>query len=246
VDEDRPAENPAATFLDPQGGHGTFVAGVIRKIAPGARLAVHRVLRATGEADIHTVVAGIAALRAAVAAAGLTLDVLNLSFGGYTRRDRPSSTLIAALAPLIRAGTVVVAAAGNNASWRPFYPAALPQVVGVGAVSGRGPARFTNYGPWVDACAPGVDVVSTFFDERAGDLNQVQLAPHPWSTQALPARFPGFARWSGTSFAAPAVAGAIVESAWAWQVTAADAATRLLRDWHRYRVPDLGVVVNIG
>jgi hypothetical protein len=246
TDEDRPAEAPTARFLDRQGGHGTFVAGVVRKIAPGARIAVGRVLRATGEGDIHSLVAGIGRLRAAVAAEGLKLDVLNLSLGGYTRHDRPSITLSSALAPLVRSGCVVVAAAGNNASWRPFFPAALPQVVGVGAVDGRGAAPFSNYGPWVDACAVGVDVVSTFFDESAGDLAQVDLAPHPWSNQPIPARFPGFARWSGTSFAAPAVAGAITAAAWSWQVSAAEAADRMLRDWHRYRLPDLGVVVNAG
>lgn len=246
VDEDLPAENPAAAFLDRQGGHGTFVAGVIRKVVPGARLAVHRILKATGESDIYTLVNGIAVLRDLVDRAGLRLDVLNLSLGGYTRRDRPSRTLAAALAPLIRSGTVVVAAAGNNASWRPFFPAAMTDVVGVGALRATGRAAFSNFGPWVDACAPGVDVVSTFFDESAGDLNQVQLPPHPWSTAPIPARFPGFARWSGTSFAAPAVAGAIVEAAWAWQVSASEAAFRLLQDWHRYRVPDLGVVLNVG
>jgi subtilisin family serine protease len=245
-DEDRPAEAAAATFLDRQGGHGTFVAGVVRKLAPGARIAVGRVLKATGEGDIHGLAAGIGRLRTAVAAANLKLDVLNLSLGGYTRRDRPSVTLSTALAPLLRDGTVVVAAAGNNASWRPFFPAAMPQVIGVAAVGGAGPAPFSNYGPWVDACATGVDVVSTFFDESAGDLAQVELAPHPWSNQAIPARFPGFARWSGTSFASPVVAGAIVAAAWSWQVSTAEAANRLLRDWHRYRLPDFGVVVNVG
>jgi subtilisin family serine protease len=245
-DEDLPAENPGSPFLDRQGGHGTFVAGVLRKVAPGARLAVHRVLKATGESDIFTLVKGIAELRALVARADLRLDVLNLSLGGYTRRDRPSRTLAAAFAPLVASGTVIVAAAGNNASWRPFFPAAMADVVGVGALRATGRAAFSNFGPWVDACAPGVDVVSTFFDERAGDLNQVQLPPHPWSTTPIPARFPGFARWSGTSFAAPAVAGAIVEAAWAWQVNTSEAAFRLLRDWHRYRVPDLGVVLNVG
>jgi subtilisin family serine protease len=119
-------------------------------------------------------------------------------------------------------------------------------VIGVGAIDTRGPAGFSNFGPWVNACAAGVDVISTFFDESAGELAQVNLAPYPWSTQPIPARFPGYARWSGTSFASPAVAGAIVAAAWAWQVSAAEATDRLLHDWRRYRLPDLGVVVNTG
>jgi hypothetical protein len=246
-DEDRPAESAAAQYLDRQGGHGTFVAGLVRKIAPGARIAVGRVLKATGEGDIHGLVSGITKLRSAVAGQKLRLDVLNLSLGGYTRRDRPSLTLTRALAPLVRSGTVVVAAAGNYSSWRPFFPAAMPNVIGVGAIDARGQAAFSNYGPWVDACANGVDVISTFFDESAGDIAQVNLAPYPWTSQPMiPARFPGYARWSGTSFASPAVAASIVAAAWSWQVTAKEAADRLLVDWRRYRVPDLGVLVNTG
>jgi Subtilase family len=244
-DEDIPAEHPQP-FLDRQGGHGTFVAGVVRKTAPGARIIVHRVLRATGDGDLLTLIGGIARLSAAATAAKLRLDVLNMSLGGYTRHDRPPVLLVAALTPLMRTGTVVVAAAGNNSSWRPFWPAALPQVIGVGALDGRGPAPYSNYGPWVDACAVGSDIVSTFFDESAHPLPQVELPPHPWSNAPIPARFPGYARWSGTSFAAPAVAAAIVAAAWSWKVSAAEAANRLVRDWHHYRVPDLGVVVNTG
>jgi subtilisin family serine protease len=243
-DEDRPAV-PNGTYLARQGGHGTFVAGLVRKIAPAARIGVRRVLSPSGEGDVEQLLDGIVDLRTKAAEEDVRLDVLNLSLGGYCRRDRPPATLAEALRPLMAGGTVVVAAAGNNASWRPFYPAALPDVVGVGALDGRGPASFTNYGPWVDACAPGVNVVSTFFDESHADVARVQIEPHPWSTTPIPARFPGFARWSGTSFAAPAVAGAIVAAAWAWGVPAAEAARRLVEDWHRYRVPDLGVVVNV-
>ena len=47
-----------------------------------------------------------------------------------------------------------MASAGNDALSRPVLPAALPGVVGVGALGPGGPAPFPNYGPWVDACAP--------------------------------------------------------------------------------------------
>jgi hypothetical protein len=53
--------------------------------------------------------------------------------------------------------TVVVAAAGNDATGRPTYPAVLPGVVGIGAVDREGrPAPFSNYGPWVRASSLGV------------------------------------------------------------------------------------------
>ena len=54
-------------------------------------------------------------------------------------------------------------------------------------------AEFSNTGDWVDACAPGVDVVSSFVRLRPGSGE----------------RDYGFARWSGTSFATPQVAAEI-------------------------------------
>jgi subtilisin family serine protease len=59
-------------------------------------------------------------------------------------------------------------------------------------------ARFTNYGWWVDVCAPGVDLRSTYV---AGT----------WQTTASDPKVPfaGWACWSGTSFAAPQVAARI-------------------------------------
>ena len=94
-----------------------------------------------------------------------------------------------------------VAAAGNQATCRPYFPAALPDVVGVGALAADGKAWFTNFGGWVDACAPGVDVVSTFF-------NDFDESPRRRSS---PRQYRGWARWSGTSFSAPKVAAAIAQ-----------------------------------
>ena len=95
---------------------------------------------------------------------------------------------------LQRSGWVVVASAGNDATCQPAYPAALPDVVAVGALGQFGPAPFTNYGPWVRACAPGVDVVSTFFEQWQSTIDAAE-------------RYEEWVRWSGTSFAAPAVTG---------------------------------------
>lgn len=61
---------------------------------------------------------------------------------------------------------------------------------------------FSSHGPWVDAAALGKDVHSTFFE---GNLTP---APHDGSPQPQQ-QFSGFAKWSGTSFAAPWVAGRI-------------------------------------
>lgn len=245
LDRDVPNED-GGSFLAHEGGHGTFVAGIASQVAPAAHLVVAKVLDALGVGSTSEVVRGIARADAvAVERTGRSLDVLNLSLGGYTRRDRPPRVLAAALHTLVARGTVVVAAAGNLGSARPFWPAALPEVIGVGALDGRGPAVFSNFGPWVDACAPGVDVVSTFFDERSQPLTGADLPPGNNGAAPLAVTFPGYGRWSGTSFAAPKVAGAIAATATVWGITAAQAADRLVRDWRLYRVADLGVVVNV-
>ncbi|MGI9596141.1 MAG: S8 family serine peptidase, partial [Acidimicrobiales bacterium] len=98
-------------------------------------------------------------------------------------------------------GWLVVASAGNDASCRRTWPAALKDVVSVAAVGPHGPAWFSNFGPWVDACAPGVDIVSQYPkpDESLNALEGCEdLTAKDYDT--------GWATWSGTSFAAPVVA----------------------------------------
>ena len=246
--QDRDVPNAAgAGFLAEQGGHGTFVAGIASRVAPAAHLAIAKVLDARGFGTTTDLLAGLRKVLAIAAGRGNgRLQLLNLSLGGYAARDQEPRVLGRRLRTLAAGGTVVVAAAGNHGSPRPFWPAAMPEVIGVGALDGWGPAVFTNYGPWVDACAPGMDVVSTFFDERRATLPDADLPPDPPPPGPLPVTFPGYGRWSGTSFAAPKVTGGIAAAASTWSVTAAEAADRLVRDWRLYRVPDLGVVVNVG
>ncbi|MQA93933.1 MAG: S8 family serine peptidase [Streptosporangiales bacterium] len=179
--------------LDAQAGHGTFVAGLVLRAAPTARLIVARVLDADGVGD------DLRLLRALGGPPGRA-DVINMSFGGYTLDDGPSPLVARVVATLAR-HRAIVAAAGNDASGRPYWPAALPEVIAVGALDAAGrPAAFTNRGRWVDTYAPGTDVTSTFltFD-----------GPRPAVRGIDPDAFDGYAIWSGTSFAAAAISGAI-------------------------------------
>jgi serine protease len=117
----------------------------------------------------------------------------------------------------------VVASAGNDATNRPCYPAAFSldpdeqswaPVISVGAQNPSGTqALFSNTGRWVDTWVCGAAVVSTMpeFDAGATPLARRQAAG---STQARETLDPddflgGFGVWSGTSFAAPIVAGRI-------------------------------------
>ncbi|MFC4532062.1 S8 family peptidase [Sphaerisporangium dianthi] len=201
-------------LLDGQAGHGTFIAGLLLRQAPGTRLRMVRVLDSHGVGDEAGVLRALSALRDA------HTDVLVLSFGCHTYDDRPSPLVERALAAL--PDTVVVACAGNTASSRPFWPAALPGVIAVGALDSAETtrARFSAYGPWVDACARGEALTSSFVDF------------HP---------FDGYASWSGTSFAAAVVAGAIAGAA--RRMSPGDAARHVLGATGGRRFPDLGVHV---
>ena len=225
---ERPDEDGDAE-LDPAAGHGTFIAGIIERLAPGCDLLIERVLSTYGDGDEVAIARRIDALVGQV-------DVFNLSFGGYAVQQM--RVLRAAVRRAQTAGAIVVASAGNDATCRPSYPAALPGVIGVGAVGPDGPAPFTNFGPWVRASAPGVDVVSSFFSSFQGPAQP----PSPGGTD--PDDFAEWAMWSGTSFAAPVVVAALARQL---QGGASPdvAVARVIDAPALLRIPDLGTIVNL-
>lgn len=208
---DRPNdEGNGAGGLDRQAGHGTFITGLIQRRAPTSVLRVGRVLGADGVGDEAGLLRALNRMRADPP------QVLNLSFGCHTFDDQPSHLVADALASL--PGTVTVACAGNTASDRPFWPAALPEVVGVGGLDAAEEHRapFSGFGPWVDAWARADWLTSAFLE---------------WG------EFGGYAHWSGTSFAAALVSGAF----------AASPSTREPADLPGSReIPHLGVAVPAG
>jgi thermitase len=173
-------------------GHGTHVAGIIDLVAPQAEIMPLRVLDREGYGTTFHVAEAIA-----YADANGT-DVINLSLGtpSWSRLLREKVN------KAIGDGVVVVAAAGNNDSLQPQYPASngppplsvasktdgLLAVTSVSAAEKK--SDFANYGTWVDIVAPGEDILSTY----------------PVSK---------YAYWSGTSMATPFVAGeaALIHSA---------------------------------
>lgn len=190
-------------------GHGTFVAGVIRQHAPGATVLARGTVRANGtvsDDEVAGAVDDLADLKET------RIDILNLSLGGYTHGDdldgetrrvgagNPTGLpcTSAALDRLRQAhpGIIVVAAAGNDSRTEKFFPAALPDVIGVGALDRNfRRASFSNYGGWVDVFTLGEDIESSYVGP---DITQLG-----GGTSALDAGV----RWSGTSFAAPRFAG---------------------------------------
>lgn len=119
--------------------HGALVAGVLRH--HGATVRPFPVLSPNGFGDDLTLAAALRATR--------DLPVVLVASGTYTFNDECPPVFASC-------GQTVVAAAGNGASDRPWWPAALPSVTAVGAS-----APFSSYGSWVDVVADGVDVPAT-------------------------------------------------------------------------------------
>ncbi len=184
--------------------------------------------------------------------------IVNLSLGTYSMDDETPLATRKLIAEMREDGWILVSSAGNDASCRPMWPAASPEVIGVAATGPAGPAPFTNYGPWVDACAPGQDVVATFPNAMIEVPPEAGEAPpegSPEITEGVGAAGAAKAAvWSGTSFATPAVVGAICHTAAALRasdliVTTKDrlrvAAENTVHDPALLRLPGLGTVVNV-
>ncbi len=230
---------PMDGMLDASAGHGTFIAGIIRQVCPAADIIAVRVADSNGtllEGEFMLAIRSLVKwMAASPAEGGRPIDVLNLSVGYY--HETPDDelfdrTLAALLLVARRHGCAVVCSAGNSATDRPSFPAALwgwPDAdfvvddpddvaphVSVGALNPNrtSVALYSNVGDWVRTYAPGSAVLSTSppFDGgiQAGtrndryDLRRETIDPDDFGG--------GFAIWSGTSFAAPHVAATLARS----------------------------------
>jgi subtilisin family serine protease len=200
-------------------GHGTIVAGEIAGgplntagvvgLAYSSQLLVAKVVAADGTIPLKAEAAGI---RWAV---NQGARVVNLSFGAVRdplRADLDSYSKIEAraVAYAVKRGAVVVAAVGNSdeayatpwpyASW----PAALPHVLGVGALTHtRNVPDFSDEDPFfVDIAAPGVGIFSTF--PKGLTAAQPACTPQGYTDCATG----DYRHPEGTSFAAPQVSAA--------------------------------------
>ena len=200
-------------------GHGTFVAGEIAAaidngkgiagIAFPAQLIIAKIASADGSISVD---AEAAAIRWSVDHGA---QVINLSLGGVRdpldpHDDTYSPEEASALQYAVRHNVVIVAAVGNSdeAPRSPWpwasYPAALPHVIGVSALTESGNvASFSNRDAiYNDISAPGEDIFSTLplaltkqnptcVDQGYSDCGPSDFRPA-----------------DGTSFAAPQVAAA--------------------------------------
>ncbi len=192
--------------------HGTHVAGTIAArtdnaagvagIAWNARIMPVRVLGVNGGTS-YDVIQGVRF------AAGLSndsgtvpakrADIINLSLGSPFSSQAEQNTFD----QVRNAGVIVVASAGNDASAAPSFPAAYAGVVSVAASTiTRTRAPYSNFGPSIDITAPGGSSATDINGDGLGDGIVSTLGDD--STGAVTF---GYAALTGTSMAAPHVAG---------------------------------------
>ena len=227
---------PLDDYLDLGAGHGTFTAGIVEQVAPGVRLDVRRALDTEGVGD--EVEVGRAIVRAAAEGA----EIINLSLGLVTTDNKAPYGLEAAIRTAIdiakerKTHLLLVCAAGNYGDERPCWPAAFAKepefeehVVSVAALRRAYDdpteivgAEWSTHGPHVTISTLGQGVVSTYVVGKESPSNDPlgpdTFRPNSWAT------------WSGTSFAAPQVTGAIVRLMKAQGLTADKALDQLKKD----------------
>ncbi|MCX4778482.1 S8 family peptidase [Streptomyces sp. NBC_01264] len=204
-------------------GHGTHVAGTVGGatygVAKGASLVAVKVADCRGDAALSAITRGIDWMVKDALKSPATPAVANMSLGGSY-----SFALNRAVTRAIASGITFAVAAGNSGENAcTGSPAGVPQALTVGATDALDQrASFSNYGACVDLSAPGVAVTSA------------------WKGSAT-----ALARASGTSMAAPHVAGAAALvlarglAAGGPRQTPAQVAETLVRDSVRDRITAL-------
>jgi subtilisin family serine protease len=126
---------------------------------------------------------------------------------------------------------VLVAAAGNFGTSRPCWPAAFRSVLSVASLTADGrPSEWSNRGFWIDCSTIGEGILTPYVvGKESSEVDfepDVFDPPDPW------------ALWSGTSFAAPQITGAIARLGREAGLTPREAVRQLLS--RGKLVPDYG------
>jgi hypothetical protein len=238
---DRLEDMSGGQTIQPYEGHGTFVAGVARCMAPAAEIFVANAFKVAGS-TLETHLA-----RHLNEALAHGYDLFHLSVTAPTRKDLPLLSFEGWLRRLRQyKGVACVVAAGNSGLQLPTWPAAFPQVVSVGALAADWHSRalFSNYGPWVDVYAPGRDLINAF----ASGTYTCYTAPYGGPTWPGPGpgqvrTFYGMAKWSGTSFSTPIVTGLIAARMSRTGENGREAAAALLAEARSQAIPSVGAVL---
>jgi hypothetical protein len=193
--------------VDWGGGHGSFAAGIVQRVAPGCEVVAYRFTRSDGLGTEKDVAEAMLLAAEEGDRDGVRL-IINASLGtpGIDGAEPPALRDAVQLIEDRYPDVLIVASAGNSGTTDRIYPAALGKVVAVGALTDDlEPATFSNHGDWLTCSTIGVGVVSTFVSGV--------MPPEP--DPAMPDFvFPAnsWAVWTGTSFSAPQISGAVAKA----------------------------------
>ena len=175
TDEDK--KNP--NIVIDRVGHGTHVTGIIcangnnmTGVAPDAKIYVLKAINRTGTGKLSWV---INAIKYAIEK---RVDIISMSLG----LSENSPKLENIIKEAVNNNIAVVCAAGNEGdgnddSFEYSYPAAYIDVISVGAVDKKGvPAKFSNTNACIDLVAPGVDIISTYPNNKFASLSGTSMA----------------------------------------------------------------------
>jgi subtilisin family serine protease len=230
-DTEDPLTTGTPPLIKPYAGHGAFVAGVMRCVAPAADIFVEKAF-AAGSVLEHNLV------RRLDDALHRGYDIFHVSVTAPTRKDRPPLGIRHWLKRLREhKGVVCVSPAGNSGSPLPSWPGAFPGVVSVGALAGdwRSRASFSNHGGWVDVYAPGRDLINAF------TTGTYECRNYPYTGKFR--EFFGMAKWSGTSFSTPIVTGLIAARMTETGEDGQEAAAALLKLARSQAIPGVGAIL---
>lgn len=152
VDNDTiPQDSPGGSAS----GHGSFVSGVIKLVAPQSIIVPYRVLDSAGRGNGFTVAEAI------LQAVADSCKVINLSMVMFGKHG----TVDMAIEFARDYDVLIVCAAGNDATEPDRFPASDSYTLSVAALDSNNiKADFSNFGGKVDVCAPGTQIYAPYMD----------------------------------------------------------------------------------
>ncbi|MBN2666187.1 MAG: S8 family serine peptidase [Bacteroidales bacterium] len=179
---------PRTTSADDDNGHGTHCAGIVAAIdneegvvgvAAGAQVVPVKVLDRRGSGAYSTIMAGVDY----VIDNSLPGDVVNMSLGGSVYEPLDLLVISMGVVEDEGPGLFVALAAGNESDDAENHSPARADGLNIYTISACDVydvwAYFSNYGPGVDFCAPGVSIYSTYKGGAYATMSGTSMAaPH--------------------------------------------------------------------